>query len=269
MSEHQQETWAGVLLTALMIGRSYWLPGASVTTNATRAPRHALSRLCTLGINAKQPRENGSRTWAMPQWGRRHLRRRDQPPARGFPCPAQTPSPSASRAYSPRPGYIRLGPSLQACHRASLRYASVSALPQGQGRLEERRTGLGLPGRPQAAPPWSAALPPPQDGGPCLLQGATAPWTFAAAAFFAPLGLPHLRLALRASNAIGCVARARMCWRPTGRVVTRPSRRGGVLCCPSLPVPSHAWAMGSCDQCRPLQYHPRSHPLRGCCWQHK
>jgi hypothetical protein len=135
MSEHQQETWAGVLLTALMIGRSYWLPGASVTTNATRAPRHALSRLCTLGINAKQPRENGSRTWAMPQWGRRHLRRRDQPPARGFPCPAQTPSPSASRAYSPRPGYIRLGPSLQACHRASLRYASVSALPQGPGAL--------------------------------------------------------------------------------------------------------------------------------------
>jgi hypothetical protein len=54
MNEHQQETWAGVLLTALMIGRSYWLPGASVTTHATRAPRHAWPRLRPLGINAKQ-----------------------------------------------------------------------------------------------------------------------------------------------------------------------------------------------------------------------
>jgi hypothetical protein len=44
---------------------------------------------------------------------------------------------------------------------------------------------------------------------------------------------------------------------------TSPSRRWVVICCPSLPCRVHAWAICSCERCRPIKYRHNPQPFRG------
>jgi len=105
--------------------RSYWIPGASRTNNAMSAASHALPPLRTWGTPAKNPRDRGHFSWAMPRCGRCHLRNSDQKPSSVCPCTAPRPSPSALRAHAPRPWLTRLWPSPQLHRRAYRLYASV------------------------------------------------------------------------------------------------------------------------------------------------
>src|SRR5262249_34041410 len=86
-----------------MAERSYWIPGSYVTSNSISAPSNALPRWRTLCTNSKKPRYSGSFSWEIPRCGRSQLRNSDQNPSIVFTCTSQTPSPSSSRANSPRP----------------------------------------------------------------------------------------------------------------------------------------------------------------------
>src|SRR5713101_4843744 len=78
-------------------------PGSYVTSNSMSAPSNALPRFLTLCTNSKKPRYRGSFSCEMPRCGRSQLRKRDQNPSMVFTWTSQKPSPSSSRAYSPRP----------------------------------------------------------------------------------------------------------------------------------------------------------------------
>src|SRR3954471_23249209 len=90
------------------------------TKAATRAPSKALPRRRALCTNWKKPRWSGSLSCEMPRCGRSQERSSDQNPSMVLTCTSQNPSPSSSRAYSPRPwqpmadGLVPVAPSFQA-----------------------------------------------------------------------------------------------------------------------------------------------------------
>lgn len=86
-----------------IVSRSYWIPGSYVTRSSMSAPSNALLRLRTLCTNSKNPKYSGSFSWEIPRCGRSQLRKSDQKPSMVLTCTSQKPSPSSSRAYSPRP----------------------------------------------------------------------------------------------------------------------------------------------------------------------
>src|SRR5215217_4135508 len=72
------------------------------TRAATRAPSRALPLRRALCTNWKKPRYEGSLSCEMPRCGRSHERSGDQKPSMVLTWTSQKPSPSSSRAYSPR-----------------------------------------------------------------------------------------------------------------------------------------------------------------------
>src|SRR5689334_6738234 len=72
------------------------------TKPETRAPSRALPRRRALCTNWKKPRYSGSFFCEMPRCGRSQERSSDQKPSMVLTCTSQKPSPSSSRAYSPR-----------------------------------------------------------------------------------------------------------------------------------------------------------------------
>ena len=74
-----------------------------MTRAATRAPRRALPRRRALCTNSKKPRYSGSFSCEMPRCGRSQERSKDHVPSIVLTWISQKPSPSSSRAYSPRP----------------------------------------------------------------------------------------------------------------------------------------------------------------------
>src|SRR5262245_43845998 len=83
--------------------RSYWIPGSYVTSNSMSAGSNALPRLRTLCTNSKNPRYSRSFSWEIPRCGRSQLRKSDQNPSMVLTWTSHKPSPSSSRANSPRP----------------------------------------------------------------------------------------------------------------------------------------------------------------------
>src|SRR3954453_7085000 len=73
-----------------------------MTKAATRAPRRALPRRRALCTNSKKPRYSGSFSCEMPRCGRSQERSKDHVPSIVLTWISQKPSPSSSRAYSPR-----------------------------------------------------------------------------------------------------------------------------------------------------------------------
>ena len=73
-----------------------------MTRAATRAPRRALPRRRALCTNSKKPRYSGSFSCEMPRCGRSQERSKDHVPSIVLTWISQKPSPSSSRAYSPR-----------------------------------------------------------------------------------------------------------------------------------------------------------------------
>ena len=73
-----------------------------MTRAATRAPRRALPRRRALCTNSKKPRYSGSFSCEIPRCGRSQERSKDHVPSIVLTWISQKPSPSSSRAYSPR-----------------------------------------------------------------------------------------------------------------------------------------------------------------------
>src|SRR3954447_13593357 len=85
----------------LLLGSGVMAAG-HMTKAATRAPRRALPRRRALCTNSKKPRYSGSFSCEMPRYGRSQERSKDHVPSIVLTWISQKPSPSSSRAYSPR-----------------------------------------------------------------------------------------------------------------------------------------------------------------------
>ena len=69
---------------------------------AIKDPKSAFPRFRRLWTNSKKARYRGRFSWETPRCGRSQLRNKDQAPSIVFTCTSWKPSPSSSRAYSPR-----------------------------------------------------------------------------------------------------------------------------------------------------------------------
>src|SRR4051812_2505901 len=92
---HCHKTW-------LLLGSGV-IAARHMTRAATRALRRALPRRRALCTNSKKPRYSGSFSCEMPRCGRSQERSNDHVPSIVLTWISQKPSPSSSRAYSPRP----------------------------------------------------------------------------------------------------------------------------------------------------------------------
>jgi hypothetical protein len=124
------------------------------------AGSHTGPRWRTLGTHAKNPRERGRFSGAIPRCGRRPRRPRAPQPSRVCTGTAPTPSPASARAHAPRPWWTLFWSSPPAHQRASSRCAAGS--PRVPGALGAWLTGplvVGCTGasrwRPTGPPRWS------------------------------------------------------------------------------------------------------------------
>src|SRR3954464_12323476 len=83
---------------------------AYATKPAIRVPSSAFPRHLALCTSWKKPRYAGSFSCETPRCGRSQERSSDQKPSAVLTCTSQNPSPSSSRAYSPRAWQTVLGP---------------------------------------------------------------------------------------------------------------------------------------------------------------
>jgi hypothetical protein len=140
------------------------------------AGSHTGPRWRTLGTHAKNPRERGRFSGAIPRCGRRPRRPRAPQPSRVCTGTAPTPSPASARAHAPRPWWTLFWSSPPAHQRASSRCAAGS--PRVPGALGALLTGplvVGCTGasrwRPTGPPRWSR----PPTGGRAGSQGPRPP----------------------------------------------------------------------------------------------